>query len=122
MVQVYNKPNYIGVALAILLIGCVSIVVTSELIKETNPDPIQVIIPEQETRVIHNFGWRTPSDPRSGASPLDVLNEVRKRIEYEQTTHELGNDANARALVEVLKAIAILDGKQTEVDGIPLIQ
>ena len=64
--------------------------------------------------------WRTPK--ADGMTPLGVLQSTIKRMQYEQTT-PLGNDQNAKALVKVLEAVAILEGRETKTeDGFPIIE
>ena len=64
--------------------------------------------------------WRTPM--ADGASPRQVLESTAKRMEYEQSTL-LGSDRNAQALIKVLEAIAILEGRDTTTeDGFPIIE
>jgi hypothetical protein len=64
--------------------------------------------------------WRTPN--ADGMSPLGVLQSTVKRMQYEQTT-PLGNDQNAKALVKVLEAVAILEGRETvTAEGFPIIE
>lgn len=54
--------------------------------------------------------------------PAAILQAVSERMAYVQTT-DLGSNANAKALVDVLRAIATLDGKVTESpEGTPIIQ
>jgi hypothetical protein len=64
--------------------------------------------------------FRTETLP--GAAPIDAINATIAQMQYEQST-PLGSDANARALVKVLEAKAILEGRSTETaDGIPIIE
>lgn len=54
--------------------------------------------------------------------PAVILQVVSDRMTYEQST-DLGSDANAKALVDVLRAIATLEGRATETpDGTPIIE
>lgn len=56
-----------------------------------------------------------------GLSPRDALEATRRRMVTEQSG-SLASDRTAKALVLVMEALAVLDGKQTEHDGIPVIQ
>lgn len=91
-----------------------------QLAQEKEPQPIPI---EGEMRRIGSYmaiAWRTPT--QVGMSPREVLESASARMQYEQTTL-LGSDANAQALVKVLEAIAILEGRSTETaDGFPLIE
>jgi hypothetical protein len=64
--------------------------------------------------------WRTPN--ADGMAPLSVLRSAAKRMQYEQGT-PLGNDQAAKALVKVLEAVAILEGRETvTAEGFPIIE
>ena len=76
--------------------------------------------PDTERQSYMAIMWRTPE--LSGMSPRQVLESTAKRMEYEQST-ELGSDRNAQAMVKVLEAIAILEGRETKTeDGFPIIE
>jgi hypothetical protein len=76
--------------------------------------------PAREQAVSIALMWRTPMT--DGASPRQVLQSTAKRMQYEQSTI-LGSDRNAQALVKVLEAIAILEGRETKTeDGFPIIE
>jgi hypothetical protein len=64
--------------------------------------------------------WRSERLP--GSVPLDVLKETAAQMQREQQGG-LGSDANARAIVFTLQAIATLEGRPTETeDGTPIIE
>jgi hypothetical protein len=64
--------------------------------------------------------WRSERLP--GSVPLDVLRETAAQMQREQQGG-LGSDANARAIVFTLQAIATLEGRPTETeDGTPIIE
>lgn len=72
---------------------------------------------QQDTRIV----WRSPHT-MTGVSPLAVLKATSEQIEREQKS-DLGSDANAKALVAVLQAIAELEGRKTKTaDGTPIIE
>jgi hypothetical protein len=76
--------------------------------------------PDTERQSCMAIMWRTPE--LSGMSPRQVLQSTAKQMEYEQGT-ELGSDRNAQALIKVLEAIAILEGRETKTeDGFPIIE
>jgi len=80
-----------------------------------------VLVPQtvthDQTSIIR---WR--SDSNVGASPLAVLRATKDQMEREQQS-DLGSDANAKALVLVMQAVAELQDKQTAMpDGTPIIQ
>jgi hypothetical protein len=76
--------------------------------------------PDTERQSYMAIMWRTPE--LSGMSPRQVLQSTAKRMEYEQGT-ELGSDRNAQALIKVLEAIVILEGRETTTgDGFPIIE
>jgi hypothetical protein len=86
----------------------------------TQPQAQQQPQPAREQAVSIALMWRTPM--ADGASPRQVLQSTAKRMEYEQST-ELGNDQNAQALIKVLEAIAILEGRETTTeDGFPIVE
>jgi hypothetical protein len=86
----------------------------------TQPQPQQQPQPAREQAVSIALMWRTPM--ADGASPRQVLQSTAKRMEYEQSTL-LGSDRNAQALIKVLEAIAILEGRETKTeDGFPIIE
>ena len=64
--------------------------------------------------------WRTPN--ADGMSPLGALQSTVKRMQYEQGT-PLGSDGTAKALVKVLEAVTILEGRETvTAEGFPIIE
>jgi hypothetical protein len=84
------------------------------------PQPQQQPQPAREQAVSIALMWRTPM--ADGASPRQVLQSTAKRMEYEQSTL-LGSDQNAQALIKVMEAIAILEGRDTTTeDGFPIIE
>jgi hypothetical protein len=86
----------------------------------TQPQAQQQPQPAREQAVSIALMWRTPMS--EGASPRQVLQSTAKRMEYEQSTL-LGSDQNAQALIKVLEAIAILEGRETKTeDGFPIIE
>ena len=87
----------------------------------TQPQAQQQPQPERrEQSVSIALMWRTPI--ADGASPRQVLQSTAKRMEYEQSTL-LGSDRNAQALIKVMEAIAILEGRETTTeDGFPIIE
>jgi hypothetical protein len=90
------------------------------MINMTQPQPQQPQPERREQSVSIALMWRTPM--MDGASPRQVLESTAKRMQYEQGT-ELGSDLNAQALVKVLEAIAILEGRETvTADGFPIIE
>lgn len=56
-----------------------------------------------------------------GITPLEVLQSTSERMQSEQAT-DLGSDANARAMILVMEAVAILEGRDKTVDGIKVIE
>jgi hypothetical protein len=91
------------------------------MISMTQPQAQQQPQPERREQAVSiALVWRTPMS--DGASPRQVLQSTAKRMEYEQST-ELGSDRNAQAMVKVLEAIAILEGRETTTeDGFPIIE
>jgi len=113
--------------LAFLILLPVSIAETRRIWHMTQPQPQQTtptaIDPTQDRykqSPVLAIMWRTPN--AGGMTPLGVLKSASKRMQYEQGT-PLGNDQNAKALVKVLEAVAILEGREivTE-DGFPIIE
>jgi hypothetical protein len=84
----------------------------SQPINAANPDMGNPISPTRAT-------WRTPTQP--GMAPLQALKSTSAQMQYEQGT-DLGSDANARALILVMEAVAILEGRDRTVDGFPVIE
>ena len=73
---------------------------------------------------IHWAGSRNAfgADYSQNVRPVDVINATIDRLQAEQKT-DLGSDANARALVYIMKAKAELTGEVVEMpDGTPVIQ
>jgi hypothetical protein len=94
----------------------------------TQPQPQQPAIPQAIEPMADRYEqspmmavlWRTPN--ADGMSPLGALQSTVKRMQYEQGT-PLGNDQTAKALVKVLEAVAILEGRETKTeDGFPIIE
>ena len=110
-------------AFAFLVIAQVALVISM-----TQPQPQQTTIPQaiepsheryQQSPMMAVM-WRTPN--ADGMAPLSVLQSTVKRMQYEQTT-PLGNDQTAKALVKVLEAVAILEGRETvTAEGFPIIE
>jgi len=55
-----------------------------------------------------------------GATPLHASQALRMRLETEQKG-DLASPTNAKALALMMEVEAILSGRQTEFDGIPII-
>jgi len=72
----------------------------------------------QQGLTIHWAG-SDPLDER--VRPVDVLKATSGRLQMEQLT-DLGSDANARALIKVMEAIAELDGDTQETPDGPVIR
>jgi hypothetical protein len=112
------------IILGVMLIALCQVVLVSNM---TQPQPQQnaptAIDPSQdryEQSPVMAIMWRTPN--AGGMSPLGVLKSSATRMQYEQGT-PLGNDQNAKALVKVLEAVAILEGRETVTDdGFPIIE
>ena len=93
----------------------------------TQPQPQQPAIPQaiepmQSYRkdAYMAIAWRGVGI--NGITPLEVLRSASERMQYEQGT-PLGNDQTAKALVKVLEAVAILEGRETKTeDGFPIIE
>jgi Na+-translocating ferredoxin:NAD+ oxidoreductase RnfG subunit len=104
----------------LLLFSVLSAAQVAMIISMTQPQAQQQPQPAREQAVSIALMWRTPMT--DGASPRQVLQSTAKRMQYEQSTI-LGSDRNAQALVRVLEAIAILEGRDTKTeDGFPIIE
>ena len=118
-----TNAQTIRFAVIAMLVALFAGVITSHLvtvIQMTQPQAQQQPQPAREQAVSIALMWRTPMS--DGASPRQVLQSTAKRMEYEQSTL-LGSDRNAQALVKVLEAIAILEGRETTTeDGFPIIE
>jgi hypothetical protein len=85
--------------------------------------------PVVEFQTAGDVSWYPAHGPRQATTlnfaltpPAAILQAVSERMAYVQTT-DMGSDANAKALVDVLRAIATLDGKVSESpEGTPIIQ
>jgi hypothetical protein len=114
----------VGLVAIVVMVSFVALVLFSVshvfYLAMTQPQAQQQLQPAREQAVSIALMWRTPMS--DGASPRQVLQSTVKRMEYEQGT-ELGSDRNAQALIKVLEAIAILEGRETKTeDGFPIIE
>ena len=115
--------------LAFLILLPLSLAETRRIWIMTQPQPQQPpsishplpSMPERyEQSPVMAIMWRTPK--ADGMSPLGVLQSASKRMQYEQGT-PMGNDQTAQALIKVLEAVAILEGRETiTADGFPIIE
>jgi len=94
--------------------------------EKSQPKAIEVATEESKSQPIDATNppamfsnWRTPTQP--GMAPLHALRATSERMQIEQGT-DLGSDANARALILVMEAVAILEGRDRTVDGIQVIE
>jgi hypothetical protein len=115
----------VGLAAIVVMVSFVALIALSVSrvfhLAMTQPQAQQQPQPERREQAVSiALMWRTPM--MDGASPRQVLESTAKRMQYEQGTL-LGSDLNAQALVKVLEAIAILEGRETTTeDGFPIIE
>lgn len=65
--------------------------------------------------------WAGSDRTDENVRPREVIQATIERMEAEQKT-DLGSDANARALVDLMQARDKLRGNVTEINGVPIIQ
>lgn len=109
----------IGCILASLLIAIATLQIVA-VVSMAQPQPQQPAVERVTVFTDQAFGWRSATKP--GTAPIDVINATIDQMQYEQGT-ALGSDSNARALIEIMRAKAILEGRATETaEGFPIIE